>query len=224
MTTQVTSISARGYVVADYDTATFNLTFHEYASKSRDAKSKLKKGVEEVTSTLESLKRKGLVILGNTYRTNVSVAPHFVYRGNENKLAGQDATYTLTFQTPTLEMVSETYDCLSEIGANELTVQSPTFQVRKEADLKQEALDDAWMVAQKLFSNQCKTLNLDSTKYLVTSWSVQYANDRGVSFKGRNFSNSTIASLGDEDSFISLNAGRAVVDVVLTVNYSQTGS
>lgn len=226
MTTQVTSISARGYVVADYDTATFNLTFHEFAPKSRDAKQKLKKGVEKVTATLESLKQKGLKILGATYKTNVSVAPNLVYNHSraQHLVEGQKATYTLTFQTPTLEMVSETYDSLSEIEANELTVQSPTFQVRKEADLKQEALEDAWMVAQKLFGNQCKTLNLDSSKYSVASWSVQYTNDRGYSGKGRNFTNSSEASLGDEDGFISLNSGRAVVDVILIVNYSQTGS
>lgn len=224
MPEHVTSISARGFVVADYDTANFNLTFHEYAPKSRDAKAKLKKGVEQVTAALEALKKRGLVVLGSTYRTNVSVAPHFVYRGNAHRLEGQKATYTVTFQTPTLEMVSETYDSLSGIEANELTVQSPTFQVRKEADLKQEALDDAWKVAQKLFSNQCGTLGVDSAKYSVTSWTVQYNSERAVSFKGRNFSNSTEAAFGDEDSFISLNAGRAVVDVVLTVNYAKTGS
>lgn len=224
MTNQVTSISARGYVVADYDTANFNLTFHEYAPKSRDAKGKLKKGVEQITAALESLKKKGLVVLGSTYRTTVSVAPHFVYRGNEHRHEGEKATYTVTFQTPTLEMVSETYDALSEIEANELTVQSPTFQVRKEADLKQEALVDAWKVAQKLFANQCGTLGLDPANYSVTTWAVQYVSDRGFVGKGRNFSNSSEASFGDEDSFISLNAGRAVVDVLLTVSYAKTGS
>ncbi len=226
MTNQVTSITARGYVVADYDTATFNLTFHEFAPKSRDAKLKLKKGASSVTAALEALKLKGLKILGSTFKTNVSVGPNMVYKSSSgtNVIEGQKATYTLTFQTPTLEMVSEAYDSLSEIEASQLTVQSPTFQVRKEADLKQEALEDAWKVAQVLFGNQCRTLGLDASKYSVHSWAVQYTADRGYSGKGRNYTNSSEVSLDGDESFISLNSGRAIVDVTLTVNYSQTGS
>lgn len=225
--TNVTSISARGYVVADFDTATFSLTFHEFAPKSRDAKLKLKKGVDQITSTLEALKKRGLVMLGSTYRTSVTVAPNTVYNHSTQRhvVEGQKATYTVTFQTPTLEMVSEAYDQLSEIEANELTVASPVFSVRAEAVLKQQALEDAWKVAQVLFGNQCRTLGLDATNYTASSWQVNYSGrDHGGFSKGRNFSNSTEALLGGDDNAIELNSGRAIVDVVLTVNYTKTGS
>jgi uncharacterized protein YggE len=227
MSNTVTSVVARGYVVADFDTATFSLSFHEVAPKSRDAKSKLKKGVDQITSTLEGLKRKGLVMLGSTFRTSVTVAPNHVYdrHTGQNKIEGQKATYTVTFQTPKLEMVSEAYDVLSEIDANEMTVNSPVFSVRAESALKQQALEDAWKVAQILFGNQCRTLGLDASNYSVSSWQVNYSGrDHGGFSKGSNFSNNTEAMLGDGDDAIELNSGRAVVDVILTANYIKTGS
>ena len=230
MTNKVTTVSARGFVVADFDTATFTLSFNEVAPKSRDAKLKLKKGVEKITSTMESLKKKGLVALATHYRSNITVGPNQVYdrMSGIHKIEGQKATYSVTFQTPTLEMVSEAYDALSELDVNELLVNSPTFSLRAEAALKQQALEDAWKVAQTLFNNQCTVLGLDSSKYSVNNWIVNYSGrDHGGFAKGRNFSNSNYALGGEEydgDGAIELNSGRAVVDVVLTVEYVKTGS
>lgn len=230
MTNKVTTVSARGFVVADFDTATFTLSFNEIAPKSRDAKLKLKKGVEKITSTIEALKKKGLVALATHYRSNITVGPNSVYDriSGIHRVEGQKATYNVTFQTPTLEMVSEAYDALSELDVNELLVNSPTFSLRAEAALKQQALEDAWKVAQTLFNNQCTVLGLDSSKYSVSNWIVNYSGrDHGGFAKGRNFSNSNFA-LGDGDydgdGAIELSSGRAVVDVVLTVEYVKTGS
>lgn len=231
MSNQVTSISARGFVVADFDTATFSLSFNEFAPKAREAKTKLKKGVEKITTAIDSLKKKGLEILATHYRSNISVQPNSVYNQSTHQweVKGQKATYTVTFQTPTLEMVNEVYDVLSELDVNEYTVNSPTYSVRAEADLKQQALEDAWKVAQVLFANQCKVLGFDPSNFSVSTWQVNYSGrDHGGFSKGRNFSNSLAAGGsaggGDEDDAIELNAGRAVIDVVLTANYSRTGS
>lgn len=230
MSNKVTTISARGFVVADYDTATFSITFNEIAPKSRDAKLKLKKGVEKITSTIEGLKKKGLQVLVTHHRSNITVGPNqvFNYTTHQHKTEGQKATYTVTFQTPTLEMVSEAYDQLSELDINELTVNSPSFSIRAEAALKQQALEDAWKVAQTLFANQCNVLGFDPSKYSVAGWTVNYSGyDRGGFAKGRNFTNSTAALGGGEydgDDAIELNSGRAVVEVVLTADYIKTGS
>jgi len=230
MTNTVTSVSARGFVVADFDTATFTLSFNEIAPKSRDAKVKLKKGVEKITSTIEALKKKGLVALVTHFKSNITVGPNTVYDRitGINKVEGQKATYSVTFQTPTLEMASEAYDALSELDVNELLVNSPTFSLRAEAALKQQALEDAWKVAQVLFNNQCTVLGLDSKNYSVSNWKVNYSGyDHGGFAKGRNFSNSTAAISNGEyegDAAIELNSGRAVVDVILTVDYVKSGS
>jgi Protein of unknown function (DUF541) len=232
MTNTVTSVSARGFVVADFDTATFTLSFNEFAPKSRDAKLKLKKGVEKITSTIEALKKKGLVVLVTHFKSNITVGPNQVYSHStgKHKIEGQKATYVVTFQTPSLEMVSETYDALSELDVNELTVNSPLFSLRAEAALKQQALEDAWKVAQVLFTNQCEVLGLVPSNYSVSSWKVNYSGyDHGGFAKGRNLSNSTAVLGGsgsgyDGDDAIELNSGRAVVDVILTVDYVKTSS
>ena len=229
MSNKVTSVSARGFVVADFDTATFSLSFNEVAPKSRDAKLKLKRGVEKITSTLDGLKKAGLVVLVTHYKSTITVGPNVVYNphSGRNTTEGQKATYSVTFQTPTLEMCAEAYDALSELEVNELTVNSPAFSIRAEADLKLKALNDAWTVAQKLFNDQCTVLGKDSSNYSVANWEVNYSgHDHGGFAKGRNFSNSTAALGGgyDGEDAIDLHAGRAVVDVVLKVDYVQTGS
>lgn len=232
MSQPVTNINARGFVVADFDTATFSLSFNEFAPKAREAKTKLKKGVEKITAAIEDLKKRGLEILVTHYRSNVQVQPHYVYDRNtgENHMKGQKATYSVTFQTPTLEMVNEAYDVLSELDVNEFTVNSPTYSVRKEADLKQQALEDAWKVAQTLFANQCKVLGQDPKNFSVLTWNVNYGGQDHHGFaKGRNFMNGTVASMAGgsasyDDEAIDLHTGRAVIDVVLTVAYTRTGS
>jgi len=230
MSNKVTSVSARGFVVADFDTATFSLSFNEFAPKSRDAKLKLKKGVEKITATLDALKKKGLQVLVTHYRTNITVGPNQVYDRHTgvNKIEGQKAVYSVTFQTPSLEMCSEAYDALSELEVNELNVSSPVFSIRAEADLKLKALNDAWTVAQKLFNDQCTVLGQDASNFSVLSWEVNYSGyDHGGFAKGRNFSNSTAALGGggyDGEDAIDLHAGRAVVDVILKVDYVRTGS
>lgn len=226
----ITSISACGYVVADFDTASFSLSFSEVAPKSRDAKLKLKKGVKKITHTVDKLKKSGLEILKTHYRTNVSVGPNYVYdqSTHRNNIEGQKAFYTVTFQTPTLEMVDEVYDVLSELDLNEYTVGSPVFSLRKVSDLKQEALEDAWRVAQGLFVNQCKVLGKDPSNFSVSTWEVEYGGQANHGFaKARNFSNSAVGSAAAApvaEEAIELNAGRSIVDVVLTVHYTKTGS
>lgn len=222
----VTTISARGFVTAEYDTASFAMTFSEVAPKAKAAKAKLKKGVEQVTSTLETLKKSGLVMLASTYRTSVTVAPNWVYndKTRRNDLEGQKATYTVSFQTQTLEMVNDVYDALSELDLNELNLGAPTHSVRAEAELKQQALEDAWRVAQVLFANQCKVLGLNPSNYTVNSWQVDYSGQTYGKF--RNSTNAVAMSAGggfsaDEDDAIEINAGRARVEVTLTVNYSR---
>ena len=230
MSNKVTSVSARGFVVADFDTATFSLSFNEFAPKSRDAKLKLKKGVEKITAAIDSLKKKGLAVLVTHYRSSITVGPNHVYdrHTGQQRVEGQKATYSVTFQTPSLEMCSEAYDALSELEVNELTVNSPAFSIRAEADLKLKALNDAWTVAQKLFNDQCTVLGKDPSNYSVANWEVNYSgHDHGGFAKGRNFSNSTAALGGggyDGEDAIDLHAGRAVVDVILKVDYVQTGS
>lgn len=230
MTNKVTTVSAKGCVVTDFDTATFSLAFNEFAPKAKDAKLKLKKGAAQITAALEDLKKRGLEFLTNNYRTNITVQPNYVYdqASRENKLKGQKATYSVTFQTPTLEMVSEAYDLLSELEVNELSINSPTYSVRSESTFKQQALEDAWKVAQVLFAHQCKTLGFEADKFSVDSWQVNYSGyDHGGFSKGRNYTNGIAASAslgGDSDDAIELNAGRAIIDVILTVDYVRTGS
>lgn len=228
MSNKVTTISARGFVVADYDTATFSISFNEVAPKAKEAKFKLKKGVEKITAALGTLKKSGLVVLVTHYRSSISVGPNSVYdrTSGQYHTKGQKAIYGVTFQTPTLEMVSEAYDALSELDCNELAVQSPSFSIRAEADLKLKALADAWAVAQKLFNDQCIVLGKIPKNFSVDAWTVDYSGqDHGLA-KGRNFSNSTAALGGgyDGEDAIDLHTGRAVVEVILTVDYVQTGS
>lgn len=230
MTEPVTTVSAKGCVVTDYDTATFSIAFNEFAPKAKDAKLKLKKGAAKITAALDDLKARGLEFLTNNYRSNITVQPHYVYNrtSGENKLEGQKATYSVTFQTPTLEMVSEAYDLLSELEVNELTISSPVYSVRSQTQFKQQALEDAWKVAQAMFAHQCQVLGFDPANFSIGTWQVNYSGQDHMGFsKGRNYTNAVMASAtngGGDDEAIELNAGRAIIDVILTVNYVRTGS
>lgn len=216
----VTSVVARGFVIADYDTAQFVLSFSEHAPKAKEAKSKLKQGVDQINATLESLKSKGLTWGKTTFRTGVAIAPHYVYNEvlRKNDLDGQQATYTVTFQTQNMDLVNETYDVLSELDLNELMVATPVYSVRAESELKQQALEDAWKVAQTLFANQCGTLGLTVDNYTVANWNVDYNAQRFYG-KARNYTNSVYEGGPADDEAIELNSGRAVVQVALTVSY-----
>lgn len=229
MTNKVTTVNAKGCVVTDFDTATFALAFNEFAPKAKDAKLKLKKGAAKITAALDDLKKRGLEFLTNNYRTNITVQPNYVYdrQSGVQRMEGQKATYSVTFQTPTLEMVSEAYDLLSELEVNELSINSPTYSVRAESAFKQQALEDAWKVAQVLFTNQCKTLGFDPEKFSVDSWQVNYSGQDHGFAKGRSYTNAVALSAnggGGDDDAIELNAGRAIIEVILTVDYVRTGS
>ncbi len=221
---KVNTIKARGFVVADYDTAKFTLSFNEYALKAKDAKTKLKAGVAKVSAAIESLRGKGLELLKSSFHTSTSVSPHLRYDSVSrlNVKEGQIATYSVTFQTPTLDLVSEAYDVLSELEVNECTINSPTFLVRAESALKQQALEDAWKVAQVLMTNQCRVLGLDEKNFTVAGWDVNYSGDEYYGGKGRNFTNSVASGgAGLDDDAIELVSGKALVAVVLTVDYAR---
>lgn len=220
----VTSVAARGFVTADYDTASFALIFSETAPKARKAKEQLKKGVEQISSTLETLKNKGLNMVVGTYRTGVTVQPSYVYNSSTrvNDFKGQKATYTVSFQTQSLEMVNDVYDTLSDLDLHEFTLNSPSYFVKAEADLKQQALEDAWVVAQIIFGNQCRTLGLNPDNFVVNNWEVDYSGQQYG--KLRNSLNAVSLSAGggiDDDDAIEINAGRARVEVTLTVGYTR---
>ncbi len=220
---KVTQIDAKGFVTADYDTATFFLSFSELAPKAKAAKDKLKAGVAQITKTLEALQAKGLTWGKTTFRTSVAVNPDYVYNNNThvNELKGQKATYAVTFQTQNLELVNEAYDVLSELDLREYSVSSPVYSVRAVAELKQQALADAWSTAQVLFTNQCRVLDKEPNDYEVASWQVNY-NGGGSMGKGRNFTNGMVgaqAASFDSDDAIDLNSGRAVVEVLLSASY-----
>lgn len=225
MSEVVTSIVAGGFVVAEYDTAHFSLSFNEYAPKAKAAKAKLKKGVERVNAALADLKERGLVMVTGTYLTGPTVTPNDVYDRVKqvNVRDGQRATYNVSFQTQNMELVNEIYDELSDLDLNEINVPSPTYSVKAIAALKQQALEDAWRVAQVLFANQCSVLGLDVNNFNVATWQVNYS---GQEYGGK-FRNSTVAlnanfgGGGDDDDAIAINAGKAKVQVNLTVNYTR---
>lgn len=223
---KVTSISAQGFVIADYDTAHFNLSFSVIAPKAKKAKQDLKEGQELIQKTLEQLQNKGLKMGQSTYRVNSSVNPNYVYNRENgiNELKGQLATYSVSFQTQNLEMVNEVYDTLSDLDLNQLTVNSPGYSIKAESELKQQALKDAWEVAKGIFTNQCEVLGLKSSDYVVKSWNVDYSGN--TSGKARNYTNTMIGSSVegssyDESSAIQLNSGRAKVQVTLTADYKK---
>lgn len=222
----VTTIAARGFVVAEFDTAHFSLQFTEKAKKAKLAKSGLKKGVDKIAAVLDSLKSKGLIMSEGSFKTSVSVQPNYVYNrtSGQNDLIGQRATYSVSFQTQVLEMVNEVYDELSELDLNELVVNQPGYSVRAQETLKLAALEDAWVVAQKLFNDQCRVLGKNPAEYSVSNWEVDYS---GIEYgKGRNFASNRLEAMplsdhvgGGDSSPIDLNSGNAVVAVTLIVKY-----
>ena len=78
-------------------------------------------------------------------------------------------------------------------------------------------------MAQVLFGNQCRVLGLDASNYAVSTWAVNYS---GEDYHGGGkFRNSTVALAagggGFDDDAIEINAGKAKVKVLLTVNYTR---
>lgn len=210
----VTSVSAEGVAVADFDMARFVATATTSGASGKEAKDSLKKVVDQMTALYESLKAEKAA---ENLRTSVSVQPkHEWEKGNSRqKLVGYNATYTMIFHSSNLDRVSAIHDSLTNI--KDVQANAPTFDVKNKSTLSKQAFEAAYKKCQERFETECNILGKNPDKYSVGSWSVHYSEDDRHGGGVRTLS--AAAPMGGGGSPIEIHSGKAEVTCSLTVNY-----
>jgi len=211
----VTSVSAQGAAVADFDMARFVASASATGETGKEAKEASKTVVSKMTELYESYKEEGAV---ENLRTNVSVAPkrEWEHRSGEHKLVGYTANYGMVFHTSELDKVSKIHDSLTNITG--VTVDEPTFDVKNKSELSTQALKKAFDKCQKRFESECKVLGKDPKAYTVGSWTVRYSEDE--KYRSRAVRTMTAnAALEENSNAIEIHAGKAEVTCDISISY-----
>lgn len=221
----VSSTRSQGVAMADYDVASFHVSVSEKANNSAFAKTLLKSSVDLVVKKLEELKEKGLTYREGSYKTSSFVGPDYEYnkKTGGHEVVGRKATWTVSFQTSNMEMVNEVYDVLSSLELNDIQVSSPAFKIDNLKPLHKEALKNAWNNVKERFASECEILGLKPEHYEILTWNVHYdERERAMPQAAPVMAvMSFAADSSEEDDFLDLNSGKAVVHATLTVQWKR---
>lgn len=214
----VTSVNAQGTASADYDRATFSLIATKQAKTAASAKAAVEQVVAKIRKAIETFEKAGLQIDRGTLRANYSSTPHYTYVKEKARIVGYQTSYSLAFTSPSLDMVSDVQDQLTEL--KDVIVNDVEFGIKDTEALKLQALEDAHGRATARFEAECKVLGKDPDNYEIVSWNVHY-ND-GAGRIVRHFANSVIAAAAESaPSEMAIESGKADVHVTLSVSYAE---
>lgn len=214
----VTSVNVIGVAKADFDTVGFGLTIEGLGKNGAAAKDAARPAIDAVRNLLEALKADGVAIDDKSVESALTVSQRMEYNRTtgEQKKAGYTAAFTLSFQSSSVDRASEVHDRLTMIGNVEAA--SPDFRIKDLAGLHKLALADAHAKATERLNNECAVFGLEPGSLRVLSWGAQYDDRQSAGPQAMKVGVMAAASAAPE-SPIEINAGEAVVQVRLTVNY-----
>lgn len=223
-------VDAHGTATADYDRAMFSVTAEVVAPTMTAVKELLKKraaAFKDVYHTIEkNLNHFHAVELDSaTLSSSSTMGKHQVYNNKTSEYdhKGYKGVYTVSFEITTIDEASVVYDALT--GLDGFDVQAPQFKLRRQEQLKRQALVNAHERLIERFKLECTTMGVNFDDYRVVSWRVDYGqNNRGISPKGL-ASNYVAAAASipafDDGDHIEIQASKAVVTVYLTVTFAK---
>lgn len=209
----VTSVSAQGSAVADFDIARFSVTATADGKTGVKAKETLRAVALQLSDLYTVYKKEGLA---ENLRTNVSVQPRYDWKRNpQPTLVGYTAKYDMVFHTTNLDKVSAIHDALTNIEG--VQAEAPTFDIKDKSALSKEAFEAAFDKCQDRFKSECAVLGKDVSRFEVGSWDVYYSEDRqDVGVRTLSAMNNTMPEM---DEAITIHSGKADVSCQLTVNF-----
>jgi len=222
----VTTVSATGETEGKYDLATFSLVLTAEDALVPGVKLRLKTKIDELEDALkfiiDDLKVK---LVKDSTRTNMNVQPKYHWDNNNNRVNdGFSGTYTLSFQVESMDKINQIYEALSNL--HEVTLHSPSFQLKSVDRLNKKALKNAWKKVTERFADECEVLGLTPTDYEIESWEATYSDSkRPVAPAGARLAAARMVQDADEmvDDAIDITPGAAKVNVGLNVSFKKKG-
>ncbi len=224
-----TTVRGLGTASADFDVAVMNISVEGLGKTAAKAKEVLAKETAQLSEIIKTFESTGMVITTGTLRSSLHVAPHMVYRHSEHVKDGFKASSSIQFQTESMTVVNDLYDALISIESESITVSSPSFKIKKIAELQELALKDAWERVRSRFNSECKVLGVASSRYEMANYVVTYddsleaeqssgyENFRAPRAAGAsNYSCTTINVIGETPD---INAGKANIRANLVVSF-----
>jgi uncharacterized protein YggE len=205
-----------------------NMSCEGRGKTAAKAKEELTKATTQLNEIIKAFEAAGMVITSGTLRSSASVAPHMVYKNHEHVKDGFKATSHIQFQTESMDVVNDLYDALISVDSESLSVSSPTFKIKKIAELQELALKDAWERVRSRFNSECKVLGVASSSYVLANYVVTY-DDSLEAEKESGFENYSAPSRGAQTYACTsiniigetpaINAGKANIGANLTVSF-----
>ncbi|HTK04444.1 MAG TPA: SIMPL domain-containing protein [Candidatus Eisenbacteria bacterium] len=222
-TGSLTSVSALGVALADYDTAIFSITVEGRGKNGPAAKTAARPAIDALNACLKALEKDGVAIARDelTADLSVGVEQEYDHSARRNKRIGYLATYALSFKSESVDRASEVFDKLSSIEGCE--VQSPDFRVKDIQGLQKSAFADAWAKVQQRFSDECESLGLKRGDYALATYQTRY--DESESAGPRPMR--AMAAMASAESVggggpppVDIKAGKSTVKVTLTATFA----
>jgi uncharacterized protein YggE len=159
---------------------------------------------------------------------STGVERHWNKTDETYEIVGYTATYTATWKTDTMEMVSDIYERFASLPVKDIhdfAVANPTFKVKDVNALHRAALTDAWEKSKALFQQETTILGIDPTSLEISAYQPHY--DTSESDERNNVRAFAAAGApmrktlggGGEGETIQLTPGKAKIRVSLAVSY-----
>lgn len=216
----LTSVSALGVALADYDTAIFSLSVEGRGKSGPKAKDAARPAINALNAALKALEKEGVAIDRDALTTELSVNPETEYdrQNNRQKRVGYLATYALSFKTETVDRASEIFDRLSSIEG--VQADSPDFRVKDAAALQKAAFADAKAKIDRRFADECEALGITASDCALASYQTRY--DESESAGARPMRAMAMAASAAPDSApVEIKAGKACIKVTVTATYDR---
>lgn len=222
-TISLTSVSALGVALADYDTAIFSITVEGRGEDGPAAKEDARPAIDALNACLKDLESAGVSVNREelTADYSVGVEQEYDHDARRNKSIGYLASYTLSFRSESVDRASEVFDKLSSIEGCQ--VASPDFRVKDIQGLQKAAFTDAWAKVQKRFSDECEALGLKRGDYALATYQTRY--DESESAGPRPMR--AMAAMASAESVggggpppVDIKAGKSTVKVTLTASFA----
>lgn len=218
----VTSVNVQGVAIADFDLVNFTVSVRETGETKELAKKALSEAVVNVEATLAALEASGVSVDHDRLTRNTSIATDYKTVKKNWVPNGYAATYTLRFQSSSVDEVSVIFDKLSSV--EKAQVSSPDFKIRDLSALHAAGREDAFAKAMALFNAECKTVGRDPASLRLLSHTFHYSDrhsggGRPMRAVAASYSAGMEAMGGGAPEPVAIEAGKAEVYVNVALNF-----
>jgi uncharacterized protein YggE len=214
----LTTSNVTGVATAQYDTVIYTCNVRGEGKTGPKAKEAARPAIDALEATLKKLEASGVKIDVAGLRAEPQVQPAYDYDANRRQVPrGYTASYVLTFQSDSVDRVSEVHDQLTEIVG--VSADTPNFKVKNLTKLHSKALRDARSKRDARFKDECAAFGLNPDDYCMDSYLPSYDESESAGPEAFGARVAMAASGGSARSPVKVKAGRSTVTVRLQTSY-----